>query len=62
MVDILPYHTLGVYKWEAMGLDYSLEGIPAPDKISIKEIKNVFRDHGFKTEVPKEDSDLVKAI
>ncbi len=62
LVDVLPYHTMGVYKWVAMGLDYPLEGIPAPDKISIKEIKNIFREHGFNTEAPREESNLVTAM
>lgn len=26
-VELLPYHTLGVHKYEAMGLDYKLKGI-----------------------------------
>ncbi|MFT8311562.1 MAG: pyruvate formate-lyase-activating protein [Sporolactobacillus sp.] len=29
-VEILPYHQLGVYKWEAMGIDYPLKGIESP--------------------------------
>ncbi len=62
MVDILPYHTMGVYKWEAMGLKYPLEGVPSPDKISIKEIKKIFREHGFSTEPPQEDKKLVSGM
>lgn len=29
-VEILPYHEMGVYKWEALGLDYPLKGIKPP--------------------------------
>jgi pyruvate-formate lyase-activating enzyme len=39
---------MGVYKWQEMGLDYPLEGVPSPDKQSMKEVKDVFRRHGFK--------------
>ena len=26
-VEVLPYHTLGVFKWETLGIPYKLEGI-----------------------------------
>lgn len=29
-VDVLPYHQMGVYKWEQLGEKYPLEGIPTP--------------------------------
>lgn len=28
--EILPYHTLGIYKWENLGLEYSLKEILSP--------------------------------
>lgn len=31
-VEVLPYHTLGVFKWETLGIPYSLEGIRPPSK------------------------------
>lgn len=29
-VDVLPYHTMGVYKWQELGIPYQLEGIDPP--------------------------------
>ncbi len=31
-VEILPYHTLGVFKWEELKIPYQLEGIKPPTK------------------------------
>lgn len=30
-VQVLPYHTLGRYKWDNLGFDYSLDGVAPPD-------------------------------
>lgn len=29
-VDVLPYHTLGIFKWKALGIPYGLDGIKPP--------------------------------
>lgn len=35
-VEVLPYHTLGIFKWENLGIPYSLEGIspPLPERLA----------------------------
>ncbi len=38
-VDVLPYHTLGKYKWEQLGLEYPLEGIDPPSKEHVNYVK-----------------------
>ena len=40
-VELLPYHTLGVYKWEQMGCDYALAGVPAATPEDIKRARDV---------------------
>ena len=30
-IQVLPYHTLGRYKWDNLGFDYALDGVSPPD-------------------------------
>jgi pyruvate formate lyase activating enzyme len=40
-VEVLPYHTLGVYKYKQLGIAYPLEGVSPPDKQLLETVKNV---------------------
>lgn len=40
-IDILPYHTLGKYKWEQLGLEYSLENIAPPSPEQVNKAKKI---------------------
>lgn len=40
-VEILPYHTLGVYKWKELGLDYPLKGINPPSRERVENAKKI---------------------
>ena len=42
-VDVLPYHTLGVFKWENLGIKYALEGISSPDDDRIENANRRLR-------------------
>lgn len=40
-VEILPYHTLGLFKWENLGIKYPLEGVPTPTKEEVKKAEEI---------------------
>ena len=40
-LDILPYHTMGKAKYEQLGMEYKLDGIPPMDKNKVVEKKQV---------------------
>ena len=40
-IEILPYHTLGTYKYEKMGMRYRLDGVPALSPERAVEIRNM---------------------
>ncbi|MBR4419318.1 MAG: pyruvate formate lyase-activating protein [Clostridia bacterium] len=42
-IEVLPYHTLGVVKYQKMGIDYPLEGVEAPSKERIAEVKAILK-------------------
>lgn len=35
-IEILPYHTLGIFKWKRLGIEYSLKEINPPTKENVK--------------------------
>lgn len=41
-VELLPYHLLGVNKYETMGMQYRLDGVPAMDKEICKSLKDEY--------------------
>ena len=40
-VEVLPYHTLGLFKWEKLGIKYPLDGVKTPTSEEIKKAKQI---------------------
>ena len=40
-IEVLPYHTLGKFKWDELNEKYELEGIEPPTPESMKHIKEI---------------------
>ena len=48
-VDVLPFHQLGRYKWERLGLDYKLNDVQPPAPELVERVCDQFRAVGLKT-------------
>ena len=40
-IEILPYHTMGKYKWEELGFKYELDGVPAATVEDVLRAKKI---------------------
>jgi pyruvate formate lyase activating enzyme len=47
-VDLLPFHQLGRFKWERLGMDYPLRDTQPPTREKIEEVAARFRSAGLK--------------
>jgi pyruvate formate lyase activating enzyme len=47
-VDVLPFHQLGKYKWEQLGIPYTLGDTLPPDNDAVEQACTVFRAAGLK--------------
>ncbi|MBQ3512307.1 MAG: pyruvate formate lyase-activating protein [Lachnospiraceae bacterium] len=43
-LDVLPYHTMGTVKYQNLGIDYPLEGVPALTSEDAVKAKNIILD------------------
>lgn len=46
--EILPYHTMGKYKWDDLGLTYPLEGINPPTEERVANAKELLHVNDYK--------------
>ncbi len=47
-LEILPYHTMGVHKWESMGFDYDLKDIRDADSDDVARAAKIIEKSGVK--------------
>jgi len=47
-VEVLPFHQMGRYKWERLGLNYTLEDATPPTAEAAERVCEVFRKAGLK--------------
>ncbi|KMK77573.1 pyruvate formate-lyase-activating protein [Alkalihalobacillus pseudalcaliphilus] len=40
-VEVLPYHRMGIYKWEALGLSYPLTGVETPTEDQVARAERI---------------------
>ena len=45
--EILPYHTLGEFKWHELGIPYSLEGVKPPTKERVQNAKELMHTESY---------------
>lgn len=46
--EVLPYHTLGVFKWEQLGVPYALEEVNPPAKEEIERASEILETASYK--------------
>lgn len=44
-LEILPFHKMGEYKWEALGYDYKLKDTPEPTAEQVRVAKEIFETY-----------------
>lgn len=42
-IDVLPYHTLGIFKYEKLGIDYPLQGVTPPTAERVENANKILK-------------------
>lgn len=48
LVELLPFHKMGEYKWAALGFKYELKDTQPPTPEELNEVRNLFESRGLK--------------
>ena len=46
--EVLPYHTLGLFKWEKLGILYTLKEVPVPAKEEVDRACRILRTEEYR--------------
>lgn len=46
-IELLPFHKMGEYKWENLGLEYTLKEVPPPSSSEMEAARKIFSDRGL---------------
>ena len=47
-VEVLPYHTLGTFKWEELNIPYQLEGVNPPSSERVENANKILHTDKYK--------------
>ena len=47
-VEVLPYHTLGLFKWQKLGIPYTLDGVRTPTAEEVKKAEEILEVSKYK--------------
>ena len=45
-VEVLPFHQMGAFKWQTLGLEYRLSNTPTPTDAQVRAALEIFRGAG----------------
>jgi pyruvate formate lyase activating enzyme len=46
-IDIMPFHQMGRFKWERLGLNYALNDVEPPSSEVVERVREQFRAEGL---------------